>query len=71
MIEQLLQYAQNRLSAPQYDEFCKVIKQEPGVSAGTKIYWLEVAEVYFDTLGYSDAEIKEFFDARYNTACSG
>ena len=60
MKEKLLEYACNRLSAPQYAEFYKVIKVEPGVSAGTKIYWFEVAEHYLSVLGYSDTEIYGF-----------
>ena len=60
MLEQLLEYAVMRLSAPQYDEFCKVMRQELGVSAGTRMYWKEVAEHYLDMLGYTDEEIWQF-----------
>ena len=60
MKEQLLEYALNRLSPPQYDEFCKVLRKEPGISAGTRIYWLEVAEHYLGMLGYTEDEIWKF-----------
>lgn len=60
MREKLLEYALTRLSAPQYDEFCKVIKQEPGVSTGTRMYWLEVAKHYLGMLGYTDEEVWKF-----------
>lgn len=60
MREKLLEYALTRLSAPQYDEFCKVTRQEPGVSTGTRMYWMEVAEHYLSILGYTDEEIWKF-----------
>lgn len=60
MRERLLEYALERLSAPQYDEFCKVLRGEPSVSASTKIYWLEVAELYLGILDYSEDEIWNF-----------
>lgn len=60
MREKLLEYALTRLSAPQYDEFCKVLRKDPEISASTKIYWLEVVELYLGILNYSEDEICMF-----------
>lgn len=64
-LEKVLAYWKGRLSAPQYDEFSRVMRdaQDVSVSTATRRYWLGVVEELADCVpGATEDEVFAFVD---------